>query len=485
MSIDAIAPDQERTPSRAACLTLIGLILVLSPVACTKGPTEPPNPSHVVFISIDTARADHFGFMGNPDVRTPNLDALADESVVFTDYMTVVPTTLASHVTLFSGKYPHSHGTPRNGFMVNRKNRMLPEILKQAGYHTAGFAGSFALDSRFDFDQGFDHYDEDFGILVGESGAYQNQRLAASVTDAVIAYLDTTDIPEKLFLFVHYFDPHRPYSPPAPFDTIYDPRGRADLIPIEGLRQRSDQTSKSFMRNVRGHRLQYAAEITYTDHHIGLLLDSLRKRGILDNAILVVTSDHGESLWEHGEEFDHGLTVHQAVAHSICMIRLPGGDSGGTSTDRPVASIDVMPTVLGLLGLPAPSEVDGETVNLETLAEPAGPRLRFCQATKPLEEVEKDPRWTNMQKSRCIRSGPYKLIRTPYRGTAELYDVVSDPNETINLLEDPGPDITALAESLKHDLQSWAASADPLSSRFEPSQMEETVRRLKSIGYLR
>ncbi len=481
MSIDSIAPDHEHPPCRTAGhlfryrpgrrLTLISLILALFLFACTKGPTEHSGISHVVFISIDTARADHFGFMGNPDVRTPDLDALAGESIVFTDYITVVPTTLASHVTLLSGKYPHNHGTARNGFMVNRKNQMLPEILKEAGYHTAGFAASFALESRFDFDQGFDHYDEDFSIMVGQSGACQNQRLAVSVTNAAIAYLDDTGIPDKLFLFVHYFDPHRPYSPPAPFDTIYDPRGRADLAPIEVLKLRHDRTSESFMRDVQRHRLLYAAEITYT-------------RGILDKTVLVVTSDHGESLWEHGEEFDHGFTVHQAAVHSICMIRLPGGELGGTRTDQPVMSIDVMPTVLGLLGIPIPPDVDGEAANLAAVAEPAGSRVRFCQATKPLQ-VENDPRWTNMLKSRCIRCGSYKLIQTPFLGITELYDVVLDPNETINLLQDPGLDITALAERLQYDLESWAASADPLPSGFESSQMQETIQRLKSLGYLR
>ena len=237
--------------------------------------------------------------MGNTWIRTPCLDALAAESIVFTDYMTVVPTTLASHTTLFTGKYPHNHGTARNGFMVNLENDTLAEILRRAGMKTAGFAGSFALDSRFGLAQGFGHYDEEFSVLVGDRGADQNQRLAPSVTEDVIRYLDDNGVPERLFLFAHYFDPHRPYRAPAPFDTLYDPLGRRDLQPIPLLKSGSAFLPDEARREAHRHALQYAAEISYTDEHIGNLLDDLRRRGILDDALVVVTSDHGESLWEH------------------------------------------------------------------------------------------------------------------------------------------------------------------------------------------
>jgi len=466
-------------------LLLSFLLLGVFILGCTESPVPLLATRHVIFISIDTARADHFGFMGSPDVLTPHLDSLATESIVFTDYMSVVPTTLASHVSLLTGKYPMHHGTPRNGFMVNRDNQMLPELLKAAGYHTVGFAGSFSLDTRFDFAQGFDHYDEDFSVLVGEEGADQNQRPAKAVTDAVIAYLEETGIPENLFLFVHYFDPHLPYAPPAPFDTIYDPQGRRNLRPIGLLKQLGVPLSEPMMRQVQRHTLQYAGEITYADSQIGVLLDYLRSKGVLDQAILVITSDHGECMWEHGEEFDHGFGVYQATIHTICMIRLPGAESGARTIDQLTASIDIMPSVLDYLGLPVPSDVDGEAVDLRQLAEPLPSRVRFSQGSKPWAEVETDPRWTNMLKSRCIRDGSYKLIQTPYLGTEELYNVVEDPAETSDLLLNADPEIEVLSERLRLDLEAWASTADPLPSRFEPSQMEETVQRLKSLGYLR
>ena len=185
------------------------------------GPTYKGPVQHVILISPDTTRLDHFGCYGNTWIRTPNMDALSAESILFTDYTTVVSTTLASHTSLFTGKFPHTHGVPRNGFMVNTDNIMVAEILKDAGFRTAGFLGSFALDSRFDFAQGFDHYDENFDILVGTGGADQNQRNAEAVTNAVIGYLEENGAGRNLFLFVHYFDPHLPYSPSPPYDTMY------------------------------------------------------------------------------------------------------------------------------------------------------------------------------------------------------------------------------------------------------------------------
>ena len=460
----------------------MGAALVLG--ACSGPSLDPGVPRHVVVISIDTARADHFGFLGSESVRTQGLNAFAREAIVFTDYMTVVPTTLASHTTLFTGKYPHHHGTPRNGFMINRANEMLAETLQEAGFHTAGFAGSFALDERFGFAQGFDHYDQESDIYVGDGGADQNQRLAEQVTDAAIAYLDEARVPDRLFLFAHYFDPHAPYAAPPPFDTAYDPQGTHELYPAEAIKRYQGFSPEQRERSIQRLAMQYASEVSYTDHHVARLLDDLASRGVLDQALVVVTTDHGECLWEHGEEFDHGRTVYQATMHAVCAMRLPGGELGGTRVDELVASIDVLPTILGVLGLDVPAGVDGESIPLRNLEEGIGERTRFGEATKPRSEAETDPRWTNIRKDRCIRDGCYKYVATPYLGTEELYDVVADPRETENLLEAPTDEILRLAGDMRVRLEVWTDSAQPLSSTFDSSQTEESIRRLRSLGYL-
>jgi len=459
------------------------IILVIMPLSGCSRQTASTDVRHVIIVSLDTTRADHMGFLGNPMVKTPALDALAAESIVLTDFMTVVPTTLAAHTSLFTGKYPHNHGTPRNGFMVNEENTLLAEILQEAGFHTAGFVGSFALESRFDIAQGFDHYDESFSVLVGDDGADQNQRPANEVTDAVISYVDSVGVPERLFLFAHYFDPHLPYAPPAPFDTMYDPKGLTGLPSIDEMNADSLMTAQQANEFLQRHEMAYAGEVSYMDRHIGRLLDYLSGQNILDDALVVIISDHGENHRDHPAYFNHGFTVYQSTMHGVCFFRLPKALNGGTRIDYVAASIDVLPSILDLMGLDTPSRIDGEAINLRDIEDAPSPRTRFGQATKP-KRAETDPRWPNMHKARCIRQTRYKLIETPYQRHHALYDLIDDPGETRNLLENPPPPIERLAEQLRGELRAWAASADPLAIEFEQKQQEETLKRLRSLGYI-
>jgi arylsulfatase A-like enzyme len=170
--------------------------------------------------------------------------------------------------------------------------------------------------------------------------------------------------------------------------------------------------------------------------------------------------------------------------HSVGVIRLPGGEGGGRRIAEPVSSIDLLPTLLHVLGISPPPGIDGEAIPLEVTDDALPQRKRFGQATRPRDEYETDPRWTNMLKARHIRSGRYKFIQTPYLETEELYDLESDPGEQRNLLESPSPETLEIAARLRAELTAWAESADPLPSQFEPSQRDETRERLKSLGYL-
>jgi len=468
---------------------VLGLGLLVADGYLTVRPKARPRyqgpARHVIVISLDTARADHFGCYGNTWIRTPRLDALAAESILFADYMTVVPTTLASHTSLFTGKYPHSHGTPRNGYTVSDENVLLAEILYDAGFHTAGFLGSFALDSRFDFAQGFEHYDETFPRLVGQQGAVQNERPAAAVTDAVIAHLNQLGTPPNLFLFVHYFDPHVPYAPPAPYDTMYGPEAGNKLPPLPEIRQQLTRAARQGSQTpaARAMAKRYAGEVSYLDEHVGRLIDDLRRRGILEDAIVIVTSDHGENLWDHPAYFNHGLTVYQSTVGAVCMIRLPDGKRAGARVKELVASIDVLPTVLSFLGLPIPNGLDGETIDLTENARVPTSRARFAEASRPHDRVEVGVRWFNERKARCVRMGDWKYVQTPYAQTEELYNLARDPLERRNLLTSPTAEITATAAGLRRRLDTWTRSADPLPTRFESSQREETIKRLRSLGY--
>lgn len=450
---------------------------------CGRGSDSdgPPTVKHIVFVSIDTARADHFGFMGSRDVETPELDALAAESVVFEDYLTTIASTLPSHVSLFTGKYPHHHGVPRNGFKVNLLNEMLPEVLSDAGFVTAGFAGAFVLTDGFDFAQGFDHYDEE---VVPSRGAKHSARLAEDVTNAVIDYLERSGVPRRLFLFAHYFDPHKPYEPPAPYDTMYDPSGRTGLPPARQLL--SDQSLPEEARDALAARLalQYAGEISYTDREVGRLIDYLREKRILDDALVVVTTDHGESLWEHGEHFEHGWEVYDSTVHCVCFMRFPRAWSGGLRVKELVGSIDVLPTVLEYLGLRTPAGIDGEPIPLMSLADGIDRRTRFAESAKPTNRFNTDPRWHNILKPQCIREGRHKFIVKPYANVEELYDLDADPHEVGNLLESASPEVAALATELRRKLGAWTNSPDPLPSEYGVAEQMDAARKLRSLGYL-
>jgi arylsulfatase A-like enzyme len=437
---------------------------------------------HVILISLDTSRPDHFACYQDSWIRTEAVGKLAGESILFNDHITPVNTTLASHVSLLTGKYPHNHGVPRNGFVINPANVMLPEILKGAGFNTAGFLGSFALDSRFDFAQGFDYFNQEFSIRVGDLGADQNQRRASEVTQSVIDYLKRNGVPRNLFLFAHYFDPHAPYVPIAPFSELYG--GPAGPVP--------DPSRHPVLRHGRKPpeneqaMLRYAREITAMDDGIGRLIDHLRERKILDQSIVILTSDHGEDLSDTpwGKPFDHGWTVYEPEIRTMMLVRLPRGEGAGTRCDVPTSHIDLLPTLVRYLGLSLPAGVDGTAFDLGHIAPPAETRVLFSEATKPWKDVESDPHWFNNLKPRSARLGRYKYIRTPYRNLEELFDLPADPLEQRNLLAAPTAEQKEAAGRLRQAMADWTAAAKPLPTRFEPSQQRETIERLKSLGYL-
>ena len=229
---------------------------------------------------------------------------------------------------------------------------------------------------------------------------------------------------------------------------------------------------------------QYAAEVTYTDVQVGRLLAHLRERGVLDEALLVVTSDHGESFWQHGECFDHGWNTFDSTMRVVGVIRLPGAAGAGTRVPGLLANIDILPTVLGYLGIAAPAGIDGAAMDLRSSPPqpPAGPR--FGQATKPWKSVETDPRWHNLRKTRSIRAGKLKLIQVPTTGKEYLYDLSRDPIESINLLEIAGAEIDSVVGPLRQGLEAWAESADPLPTSFVNGEQNEVMQRLKALGYL-
>lgn len=464
-------PSEPAATSRCA-----SLLLLLAIAGCSFAPDRPEN---LIVISIDTLRADHLGVYGHPWVKTPHIDALAGEAVRFERAVTPVPTTLASHTSLMTGTYPHSHGVPDNDYRVAEANLMLAEILGEHGFATSGVIGGYPLGPQTRFNQGFASYT----VLPSE------RPNSGQVSDAALAWLDRRE-DGRFFLFVHYWDVHWPYSPPPPYARMY----RRDELPMVGLYAEIADVRRRLRRREPGAaersqvlRALYAGGVTWVDFQVGRLLAGLSERGLLDRSLLVLTADHGEAMDENpGEYWNHGFTVYDSVARVPLLLRLPRGAGGGRVEDWRVSSVDLMPTMLELLGLPVPARVEGESYAGALLGREAwiGRSRAYAQATKPHDARHEAGRvWRNADKCRAVWEQRWKLQHCPLVPRSELYDLSRDPGEQRNLLG-KGAEATArqTARRLSRELTAWSESARPLKTIAESSP--EVIQQLRALGYV-
>lgn len=478
---------------------------------------------NVILISIDTLRADHLACYGHDFVKTPNIDKLSEEGILFEQHISAASTTLSSHTSMMTGTYPHSHGVFKNGRRVGDDNIMLAELLKNAGFVTAGFIGAAPLDSKVNFHQGFDHYSAEY--TWGEKGrAGGVQRRANEVTDAVLDWLERRpenetgdgDAKAGWFLFVHYYDPHWPYTPPAPYAGMYG----TDSRDIDGSMQTIEQ-ARSWLRSGFGEPgigepatgagftrarppqhpvyrklwedglnlarvldAEYCAEVSFCDHHLGRMLIALEERGRFDNSLIIVTSDHGETMHEHDNVFNHGVSVYETEIHTPLIIRFPKGVFGGKRVSGLVSNVDLMPTILDLLGLPRHDGIEGKSF-AGVIDGPLPPRSPvFAEATQPWGNpmFHDDPVWPNRGKFQCVRTQRYKyMFRIPDQ-QFRLYDLDRDPGEQTNLLEGGQNLDAAPVEDLKRRLRSWRDDAHPISSQRVEAQ--DHIDALRSLGYV-
>ena len=382
-----------------------------------------PAPSFLL-ITIDTLRADHLGAYGRGSAQTPNLDRLAASGLLVENAFTHSPVTLSSHAALLTGQLPFQTGVRSNSlYRLSDDETTLAETLKAQGYRTAAFVSTAALDHRFGLDQGFEVYNDQ--MHPTEGGQLIAERGASEVVSTSLAWLDNVG-ESPFFLWVHFFDPHHPYSPPEPF------RSRFSDSPYEG-------------------------EIAYTDHEIGQLLDAIDRA----NTLIVVTADHGESLGEHGEQ-THGVFVYDSTLR-VPLIFAGPGISPARMQQGPVGLVDVAPTVLGKLGIEPPPELAGADVLSN------GPSdLHYAETY-----LTRD--FYNWSPLRALRSTRTKFIEAP---RPELYDLGSDPGETRNLIEERRKTARQLSETLGE----YVAAEDKGDSSFEPEGA--LLSQLQSLGYV-
>jgi arylsulfatase A-like enzyme len=262
---------------------------------------------NLLLITIDTLRADHLGCYGNQLVKTPNLDAIAGQSLFFENAIAPAPLTLPSHTTLMTGRYPYHHGVRDNAGSVPSKENTLAEILGKNGFHTYAFVSGFPLEHRFGLNQGFDHYDDAFPRGKNRNLDFHSERTADATAKAVLE----TKFVEPYFIWIHFYDPHAPY--------------------LNG---------------------GYKGEIQFVDQQIGILMKKLS----LQNATVAVAGDHGESLGEHGE-MTHRIFIYDSTLKVPFFIRFPG--QSPRKIQNQVSLTDFLPTILSWMKLPASNGMDG------------------------------------------------------------------------------------------------------------------------------
>lgn len=414
------------------------LALVLA--ACGPEPAAPAlAPRSLVLVTIDTLRADRLGCHGHEGARTPVMDGLAKGGVRCERTSAVAPLTFPAHTSLMTGLLPPAHGARDNG-----SHRAVPELetlaetLGAAGFRTGGFTAAFVLDSIYGLDQGFEAYG-DVPQRQAEPTAEFEERPASEVNAEALAWLDTVAADERFFLWVHYFEPHQPYPP-------------AEALPAE-LRDRP-----------------YDAEVAAADRALGELLAGVEERGRLAESLVVVTSDHGESLGEHGEA-THSLFVYEGVLH-VPLLFSHASLPAGAVVEAPTSTVDIHPTVLELLEVPGPG-----------VAAPA------CSLAAALRGAALEPRpvyfeslyarlnygWAELQ---GVREGDLKLIRAP---RPELYDIAADPGEGANLHAAQPAEARRLLSELEEVLDAARELAPADDARRELSGAER--QRLANLGY--
>src|SRR5450631_2507125 len=404
-------------------------------------PVASPHPN-IVLITLDTTRADRMGFLGSPRGLTPNLDALARQSVVFTHAYSQVPLTTASHATILTGTYPQFHQVNDFGVPLAEDLPYAPYIFRGNGYHTAAFVGSLVLDpetrSAPGFERGFDTYDAGFQRRhAGESRYQAIERRGGEVVAHALAWLNAHP-KGPFFIWVHLYDAHDPYDPPEPYKTKYV------SAPYDG-------------------------EIAYVDSVVGKFVTQLRTRGLYEGALVAVMADHGEALGDHGET-THGIFLYDETIRVPLLFKLPRERSAGTRIDSSAGLVDVLPTILQAVGIAVPQEVQGES--LLAMLKPAASHDRPAYA-----ESDYPHRTFGWSSLRSLRTGKYLFIEAPRK---EVYDESADPKAEHNL----STSSVAVTNTLAGQLDTFRRKTGTAKEAPKVSTDPGLQERLNALGYV-
>jgi len=430
-------PEPAAPRPRGRAVSLVAGLVVLAAVAGSAWwwlGTAHAGGGPIIFISIDTLRADHLPIYGYRSVRTPAIDALAKDGLVFERAYAHAPQTLPSHVSILSGRLPFESGVRDNvGFTIRPDMPLLAELLRAKGYATGGAVSSFVLRKETGLDRGFDFYDSHMPEAAPDRPIGQIERPGEDTLAVARRWMDGLASP-RFFLFFHIYEPHKPYAPPARF-SAYAP---------------------------------YDGEIAWSDEIVGHLLDYLKARKWYDDATIVLVSDHGEGLGDHGEQ-EHGLFVYDETIRAALAVKLPRERRAGVRVVTPVQHIDLVPTVLDWVGAPAPAGLRGRSLRslLETGTGNLGEPGFYAEALYGRYHYG----WSDLY---ALTDARFRFIKAP---RPELYDLEQDQGETRNLAESKGQTAAAMRSALDTIL-SGAAVDKP------GSVSKEDIARLQALGYV-
>jgi arylsulfatase A-like enzyme/Flp pilus assembly protein TadD len=420
---------------------------LIVPVLAAQPRPQPARHPNILLITLDTTRADRMGFLGSKRGLTPALDAFARGAIVFTRAYAQAPVTTVSHATLLTGTYPAGHRVNDFGAPLPSTVPYLPQLLRDAGYRTAAFVGSLILDPRNGtapgFDRGFDVYDAGFRLRRPGDDRYRSvERRGEEVVSRALAWSQQPASGRASFLWVHLFDPHDPYDPPA------DLKARFAASPYDG-------------------------EIAAVDRLVGRLIQSASP-----DTIVAIAADHGEALGDHGEE-THGVFLYDAVLHVPLVIRVPAS-TAAARIDTRVRLADVAPTLLEAAGLPVPQAMQGETlmplVRADSQAAKTTDRPVYAETEYPRRAFG----WSPLA---AWRNDRFLLVRAP---KPELYDLVADSDATKNLAAARPRVLDGMSAELRDFIVRSTEPASPKLGGGRPSEGgdPELARRLASLGYV-
>lgn len=438
--------------------------------------SQAASPKAVFLITVDTLRADHLGCYGYGKDTTPYIDKFAEEALLFENCLSHAPETRMSFASILTGFYPHeakiSPAVPLPSGVET-----LPEILKKKGYRTAAVISNYALRKDQGYEQGFDIYDDT--MEHEERVRRQPERIAPDTTSRALDLIKQNR-GERLFMWIHYQDPHGPYTPPAEYaqnfrDVTKAPRtlrvNHSTENPALGFTGRGGIPTYQYLgsNDYYFYASRYDGEICFADRHFQVLIEGIKEAGLFEDALIVFSSDHGEGLGEHDYYFAHGEYLYQHQLHVPLIIK-QGKNLTGRRSDY-VQHIDIVPTICSILEIESDSRLRG--ADLRNQKEKA--RAIFSEMRSPLV-----PDGTKC----CVTCEELKLIYTPRNRAFELYDLSADPGESINLAYETAYRKRASGMVMALDNLQKEDRLRVRSSSAAPKLSQEEKEKLRSLGYL-